>query len=181
VLGLNGGPALKMEDVTTCTLPGDYWGSAWSRDTNQQQSYVTIYPKQVVELVNEKFNPYEQKVTTSMLDAMSIQDGRKHAFLRFVNLLTDNSDFSRSVREKMEAEEFSQYLPVRVFVRILQRGVDRGELRADVPLEYLIYNIFSHLITYMMAVATENCFRVDSQMMRPLVYQGIMNEIGKTG
>ena len=72
VLGLNGGPALKMEDVTTCTLPGDYWGSAWSRDTNQQQSYVTIYPKQVVELVNEKFNPYEQKVTTSMLDAMSI-------------------------------------------------------------------------------------------------------------
>ena len=72
VLGLNGGPALKMEDVTTCTLPGDYWGSAWSRDTNQKQSYVTIYPKQVVELVNEKFNPYEQKVTTSMLDAMSI-------------------------------------------------------------------------------------------------------------
>ncbi len=116
-----------------------------------------------------------------LLDAMSIQDGRKHAFLRFVNLLTDNSDFSRSVREKMEAEEFSQYLPVRVFGRILQRGVDRGELRADVPLEYLIYNIFSHLITYMMAVATENCFRVDSQMMRPLVYQGIMNEIGKTG
>lgn len=116
-----------------------------------------------------------------LLDAMSVQDGRKHAFLRFVNLLTDNSDFSRSVREKMEAEEFSQYLPVRVFGRILQRGVDRGELRADVPLEYLIYNIFSHLITYMMAVATENCFRVDSQMMRPLVYQGIMNEIGKTG
>ena len=72
VLGLNGGPALKMEDVTTCTLPGDYWGSAWSRDTGQEQSYVTIYPKQVVELVNEKFNPYEQKVTTSMLDAMSI-------------------------------------------------------------------------------------------------------------
>lgn len=72
VLGLNGVPALKMEDVTTCTLPGDYWGSAWSRDTHQEQSYVTIYPRQVVELVNEKFNPYEQKVTTSMLDAMSI-------------------------------------------------------------------------------------------------------------
>ncbi|MDE7218246.1 MAG: LCP family protein [Oscillospiraceae bacterium] len=72
VLGLNGVPALKMEDVTTCTLPGDYWGAAWSRDTHQEQSYVTIYPRQVVELVNEKFNPYEQKVTTAMLDAMSI-------------------------------------------------------------------------------------------------------------
>lgn len=73
VLGLNGVPALKMEDVTTCTIPGDYWGSAWSRDTRQEQSYVTIYPNQVVSLVNESFNPYEQKVTTAMLDAMSIQ------------------------------------------------------------------------------------------------------------
>lgn len=72
VLGLNGVSTLKMEDVETCTLPGDYWGTAWSRDTNQEQSYVTIYPRQVVELVNEKFNPYEQKVSTAMLDAMSI-------------------------------------------------------------------------------------------------------------
>lgn len=71
-LGLNGVPALKMEDVYTCTIPGDYWGSAWSRSTNSEQSYVTIYPKQVVEVVNERFNPYEQKVTTGMLDAMSI-------------------------------------------------------------------------------------------------------------
>ncbi len=72
VLGLNAAPALNMDDVYTCTLPGDYWASAWSRDTHQQQSYVTIYPRQVVELVNERFNPYEQKVTASMLDAMSI-------------------------------------------------------------------------------------------------------------
>ena len=72
VLGLNGVAGLKMEDVNTFTLPGDYWGTAWSRDTSQQQSYVTIYPSQVVKLVNEKFNPYEQNVTTAMLDAMSI-------------------------------------------------------------------------------------------------------------
>ncbi len=57
-----------------------------------------------------------------LLDRMSVQDGRKHAFLRFVNLLTDNSEFSRLVREKMAAEEFSQYLPVHVFGRILQQG-----------------------------------------------------------
>lgn len=115
-----------------------------------------------------------------LLDRMSVQDGRKHACLRFVNLLTDNSEFSRIVREKMSAEEFSPYRPVHVFGRILQQGVERGELRSDVPLEYLIYNIFSHLITYMMAVTTQDCFRIDSQMMRPLVYQGIMNEIGKS-
>ena len=72
VLGLNGVPALDMENVYTCTIPGDYWGEAYSRSTHGNQSYVTIYPKQVVELVNERFNPYEQRVTTGMLDAMSI-------------------------------------------------------------------------------------------------------------
>lgn len=71
-LGLGSAPMLSMDDVYTCTLPGDYWDSAWSRAVGQEQSYVTIYPKQVVELVNERFNPYEQKVTTAMLDAMSI-------------------------------------------------------------------------------------------------------------
>ena len=71
-LGLNGTKALNMDDIYTCTIPGNYWNSAWSRATNSEQSYVTIYPKQVVELVNERFNPYEQQVTTGMLDAMSI-------------------------------------------------------------------------------------------------------------
>ena len=73
-LGLNGTAALNMDNIYTCTIPGNYWNSAWSRATHSEQSYVTIYPKQVVELVNERFNPYEQKVTTSMLDAMSILD-----------------------------------------------------------------------------------------------------------
>ena len=116
-----------------------------------------------------------------LLEKMSAQDGRKYAFLRFVHMLTDNSEFSRMVREKMAAEEFSPYLPTHVFGRILKQGVERGELRADVPLEYLIYNIFAHLLTYMMAVTSEECFRVDSKMIRPLVYQGIMNEIGQEG
>ena len=73
VLGLNKGTAaLKMENVETYTLPGNYNASAYSRAVGNNQSYVTIYPRQVVDLVNEKFNPYEQKVSTSMLDAMSI-------------------------------------------------------------------------------------------------------------
>ena len=71
-LGLNGGGALDMDNVYTCTLPANYYASAWSRATGLKQSYVTIYPNQVVELVNERFNPYLQDVTTSMLDAMSI-------------------------------------------------------------------------------------------------------------
>ena len=72
VMGFNDAPMLDMSNVNTHTLPGDYWGTAWSRATNSEQSYVVIYPNQVVKLVNESFNPYKQDVTTAMLDAMSI-------------------------------------------------------------------------------------------------------------
>ncbi len=72
VLGLNSAPALRVEDVDTYTLPGNYGAQAYSRAVGDYQSYVTIYPKQVVEMVNAHFNPFEQQVTTAMLDAMSV-------------------------------------------------------------------------------------------------------------
>lgn len=72
VMGLNNAPMLSVENVDTYTLPGDYYGSAYCRSLGREQSYVTIYPNQVVKLVNESFNPYVQNVTTGMLDAMSI-------------------------------------------------------------------------------------------------------------
>lgn len=77
VMGLNEAPMLDMNNVNTHTLPGNYYDGTWSRtfpNAIDRQSYVTIYPNQVVKLVNESFNPYKQKVTTDMLDAMSILD-----------------------------------------------------------------------------------------------------------
>ncbi len=72
VLGINDAPTLNMDNVYTCTIPGNYVASAWSRDTNSYQSYVTIYANQTVKLVNERFNPYQQNVNTGMLDVMTI-------------------------------------------------------------------------------------------------------------
>lgn len=73
VLGMNTAPMLNMDDVYTCTLPGNYYASAWSRSTSSYQSYVTVYANETVKLVNERFNPYQQSVTTGMLDIMTIQ------------------------------------------------------------------------------------------------------------
>lgn len=73
VLGMNEAPMLNMSSVYTCTIPGNYYASAWSRDTSSYQSYVTIYANQTVKLVNERFNPYVQNVTSGMLDVMTIK------------------------------------------------------------------------------------------------------------
>lgn len=74
VLGMNAAPMLTMDDVYTCTIPGNYYAYAYSRAVGGNQSYVTIYANQTVKLVNERFNPYTSNVTTGNLDIMSILD-----------------------------------------------------------------------------------------------------------
>lgn len=63
---------LSEDGFHTCTIPGNYYASAWSRSTRSMQSYVTLYGRQVVALVNESFNPYLTNVTLGNLDIMSI-------------------------------------------------------------------------------------------------------------
>lgn len=112
-----------------------------------------------------------------LLDEMGKKDGRKYCFLRFVHILTDNSDMSKLVREKVEAEGFAAFRPQTVFGKILQQGVERGDLRKDLPLDYMVYCVFSHLLTYMMGITAEDGYGMRSEDMRPLVYRGIMGEL----
>ena len=113
-----------------------------------------------------------------LLDEIEKKDGCKNGFLRFVHMMTDNSEFSRMVREKMTSGELVLRLPGSVFGRILKRGVENGELRSDMPMDYMIYCLFSHLVTYMLTATSGECFHTDTATMRALVCRGVLNEIG---
>ena len=63
---------LDENGFATCTAPGNYYASAWSRSTGTMQSYVTLYGSQMVTQVNNDFNPYLSRVTMANLDIMSI-------------------------------------------------------------------------------------------------------------
>lgn len=111
-----------------------------------------------------------------LLEQMEKKGDGMHCFLRFVHLMTDNSEFYHIVRRKMDSEAFKPYLPMNVIGKVLRQGVERGEVRRDAPVEYLVYCIFSHLLTYMMVMMGE-CFQGDVSEMRLHVRQGILNEL----
>lgn len=112
-----------------------------------------------------------------LLDMAEKKEHCSQGFLRFVHTMTSNSEFNRMIREKMNAEEFTAYRPVNVFGRILRQGIAQGTLRADLPLEYMIHCVFSHLLSYMLEIATKDCFQVDGVFLRPYVRQGILKEL----
>ena len=63
---------LGEDGFFTVTAPGNYYASAYSRSTGSMQSYVTLYGREMVKLVNEHFNPYLTQVSLSNLDIMGI-------------------------------------------------------------------------------------------------------------
>ena len=113
-----------------------------------------------------------------LMEEMAKEDGRKYCFLRFVHMLTDSSELSRMTREKMQADEFVPYRPMAVFEKVLSGGITRGELRNDLPMEYMIYTLFSRLMAYMMTITTEEGLSISRQEMSKLVKTGILQELG---
>lgn len=114
-----------------------------------------------------------------LLTEVEKREQHKNCFLRFLHMMTDNSEFNRMLQKKMHEEAFAPYLPMNVFARVMQQGMEKGGLRTDIPLDYMVHCLFSHLLVYMMAVTNGGFFHADLAAVRPLVYQGILNELGK--
>lgn len=110
-----------------------------------------------------------------LLDAAE-RGEKKNCFLKLVHLLTDNSELSFQVRAKMDSEAFEQYRPVPFFQKVLGAALDRGELRKDLPLDYMVYSLGARLLAYMVA-AIEGGLRMEISRMRELVRRGILNEL----
>lgn len=114
-----------------------------------------------------------------LLTEVEKREQHKNCFLRFLHMMTDNSEFNRTLQKKMHTEAFSSYLPMNVFARAMRRGMEKGELRSDLPLDYMVHCLFSHLLIYMTAVTSGGFFQTEPTVVRPLIYQGILNELEK--
>lgn len=130
-----------------------------------------------LESVLEEKGSFREQISF-LMEEIDKNDGKKECFLRFVHMMTDNSEFSRMVREKLTAEEFMPLRPANVFEKIMGRGAERGELRDDLPVDYMVHCVFAHLLTYMLAIAAADCFPVNLPVIRELACEGIMNELG---
>ena len=159
--GIGKGPAYDYFDIVACA--------------------VVFHIQRIFRLLEQELQKQEsfEKQLSWMLEEMDRESNRKYCFIRMVHILTDNSEFSRLVRQKMMSKSFERYHPVNVFGNILKQGMARKEIRNDLPVEFMVYTIFSGLLTYMMSISTEECFHVDPKEMKPLVYQQIMRELGE--
>ncbi|MCX4370883.1 MAG: LCP family protein [Dysosmobacter sp.] len=94
---------LKVEDVNFVTAPGNYAAHCWSRTYQNMQSYVTLYPNQLLKLVNEELSPFKEVFTLSDLDIMTVNaDGSVSSSSGYVE---DQKAAIPPVRPEPEPEE----------------------------------------------------------------------------
>lgn len=117
-----------------------------------------------------------QEKLDCLLDEAGVQNGKKNCFLKLVHLLTDNSELSRQVRGKLDSELFRKYGILHFLRSTLSEAVKNGELRADLPLDYMLFSLVSRILSYMLLLSSDGA-QVDHSRMRELVYQGILEEL----
>lgn len=111
-----------------------------------------------------------------MLDHLEQGKEKQDCLIRYFHIMTDNSELSGLVKKRLTTDAFEKYLPISIFKQVIKQGIERGEVRRDVPLEYLGYSLFSKVLTYMMCIHVREGMRIETGQIRGLVYQGIMEE-----
>ncbi|MBR1931285.1 MAG: TetR/AcrR family transcriptional regulator [Lachnospiraceae bacterium] len=96
---------------------------------------------------------------------------------RYVHIITDRSGISRLVAQKMQEEPLRDYLPDAVCERILREGIARGEVREDLPMEYMICTLFSKFMAYLMCVNSVGSLKMYPEKVRPYLYRSILKEL----
>ena len=74
IFGNSEGEKLDMNSVTFLTMPWVAANGVWSRTYNNHPSYVAPDVDEVVEVVNEYFNPYVEDLRKDELDIMYVND-----------------------------------------------------------------------------------------------------------
>ena len=74
IFGNSAGEKLNMENVSFFTMPWISADGVWSRTYNNHPSYVAPDVDEVVEVVNEYFNPYVEDLRKDELDIMYVND-----------------------------------------------------------------------------------------------------------
>lgn len=57
---------MNSDNLQFYSLPGDYNGSLWSKTYHNYQSYVFVNASELLDLVNQHLNPYQEAITLDM-------------------------------------------------------------------------------------------------------------------
>lgn len=152
----------------------DYFDTKEEMITDALMFHVRNILQELSDILMDKKSFGEQ--INCMLDHLEQGKEKQDCLIRYFHIMTDNSELSELVKKRLTTDAFEKYLPISILKQLIKQGIERGEIRSDVSLEYLGYSLFSRVMTYMMCIQVKEGLRIEPKQIRGLVYQGIMEE-----
>lgn len=112
-----------------------------------------------------------------LLEVLEEKMAERECFLHFIHLLTDTSICGLKLQERMK--EAGQYPLVNMLVRLIEEGVERGELRSDLPIGYLCYAVSSQIVCFMASVSFPDIGQITAEELKPHILRELRASYGR--
>lgn len=114
-----------------------------------------------------------------LFDLVGSKEIPQSCFLQYIHNLTDNSTVAELVRKRMFDKTFAEHSLWTLMQQWLEEGIAKGEIRDDLPMDYMIYTIFARVATFLGFSAMQNETGFDMEKMRPYAKESILQELCK--
>lgn len=140
---------------------------------------VIFYIRKAMEELNNALAAYDSFLgqVDFLLREIGKGSNKHQCMLRYIHMMTDTSCISRMVQERIHMMEAERYLLAGILARMLEKGMKRGEVRKDIPIDYMVYVLFSKILSYILCVFGEGFATSEENRIHSFVYQSIVNEL----
>lgn len=112
-----------------------------------------------------------------LLDEVEKTGKNRICFFNFIHMMTDRSEFSLLMQEKMDSEAFEGLRPRDFFRSMIEESMEKGEIKSKTPVPYMVFFLFSQLVGYMMAVTSGHSVAgVEIEKLREVVRMQVLKE-----
>lgn len=120
---------------------------------------------------------FTERVSTVFKRMSEIAEKNSGA-LRLILMLFDNNQIGILIKEELKhRKEEKSCEPLLMTKKMIEKGIQDGEIKAELPMEYMMYMMTSRVMTYMMYLLKEENGQCADEEFRHCLCQGIIKEL----
>ncbi len=114
-----------------------------------------------------------------LLEVLEEKMMERECFLHFIHLLTDTSICGLKLQKKIRETGHEDYLLAGMLADMIRKGMDRGELRSDLPLGYLCYSVGAQIVCFMACISFPDQEMITAKEMKPYILRQMRESYGR--
>lgn len=114
-----------------------------------------------------------------LLEVLEEKMAERECFLHFIHLLTDTSICGLKLQQRLRESAHSSQSLVSMLTTIIREGVEREELRADLPIGYLCYAVGSQIVCFMASVSFPDIGLIPLEELKPCILNQMRESYGR--